>query len=108
MLRSERLVLRPLTGADADWIHTQITRPEVHRWLTGVPNPCERATHGAPITSGWVDGNAAPETVLRKRGSTVTGRVTRHAPFPGGDDTALRSRLDPETPIPQAPAQPAA
>ncbi|WP_425074596.1 hypothetical protein [Sagittula sp. S175] len=108
MLRSERLVLRPLTGADADWIHTQITRPEVHRRLAGVPFPCGRATQGAPITSGCVEADAASENVLRKRGSTVTGRVTRQAPLPGRDDTALRSRLDPETPIPQAPAQPAA
>jgi RimJ/RimL family protein N-acetyltransferase len=43
MLRTERLVLRPLIGADAEWITDNITHPEVHRWLTSLPHPYTRA-----------------------------------------------------------------
>lgn len=39
MLRTERLVLRPLRAGDADWIATEIARPEVQQWLTSRPHP---------------------------------------------------------------------
>lgn len=39
MIRTRRLVLRPLEGADAAWIATEIARPEVHQWLTSPPCP---------------------------------------------------------------------
>lgn len=43
MLRTKRLVLRPLRAGDEDWIIPHITDPEVHRWLTSVPHPYTEA-----------------------------------------------------------------
>ncbi|MEJ6394423.1 GNAT family N-acetyltransferase [Gymnodinialimonas sp. 2305UL16-5] len=38
-LRTERLTLRPLHDRDAEWIATEIARPDVHRMLTSPPYP---------------------------------------------------------------------
>lgn len=38
-IQTERLLLRPLAGADADWIAREIANPNVLRWLTAPPAP---------------------------------------------------------------------
>ncbi|MBE3637159.1 GNAT family N-acetyltransferase [Mangrovicoccus algicola] len=46
---TRRLVLRQAQPADAGWIAAQIARPEVHRWLRGVPCP-----YGHDEAAEWV------------------------------------------------------
>ncbi|SHG27306.1 GNAT family N-acetyltransferase [Cognatishimia maritima] len=41
-LKTERLVLRMLRPADAEWIAREIANPDVHKWLTSVPYPYGR------------------------------------------------------------------
>ena len=38
-IATERLNLRLLRAADAGWIATEISQPEVHQWLTSPPYP---------------------------------------------------------------------
>lgn len=47
MLRTKRLVLRPLRAGDEGWITRHIADPEVHRWLTSVPHPYAAADGAA-------------------------------------------------------------
>ena len=48
-LRTERLLLRALSPADAGWISEAIARPEVQRMLPSVPHP-----HRSADTDRWL------------------------------------------------------
>lgn len=52
-LHTERLTLRPPRPDDAAWIGCEIARPEVHHWLTAVPNP-----YGLADAEEWIQANA--------------------------------------------------
>ena len=63
MLRTKRLVLRPLRAGDEGWITRHIADPEVHRWLTSVPHPCAdhpRKSRPAPEGGGSVPHLSTP------------------------------------------------
>lgn len=75
MLRTERLVLRPLDVGDAAWIGTEIARPAVQRWLTSPPHPYT-LTHAREFVARF--GGSAGTRVIEEAGWPV-GVITIEA-----------------------------
>ena len=71
-LRTERLLLRPLSPDDAGWISEEIARPEVQRMLPSVPYPHRRAD-----TDRWLTGRSRwPGNYAITRAGAPLGVVT--------------------------------
>ncbi|GAA3755956.1 GNAT family N-acetyltransferase [Streptomyces tremellae] len=80
-LRSDRLVLRALSGADVDAVHAACQDPEIQRWVA-VPSPYERQHAeyfvAQLVTEGWRTDTAYTFGFFPRRGGPLLGAVNLH------------------------------
>ncbi|MEE1843110.1 GNAT family N-acetyltransferase [Streptomyces sp. JV190] len=77
-LTSDRLLLRPFTGGDADAVHAACQDPDIQRW-TVVPSPYGRADAelfaGRLSPDGWHDDSMYNFAVVLRGSGALTGAL---------------------------------